>query len=69
MEQRRRDRRPLGVECAVLSRPAGSVVPIAGVAQVALDPMQIGVNPRRVAAFPVLHELVRRVPVTLGGVP
>src|SRR5207237_71074 len=48
---------------------AGLAIPIAGIAEVAFDAVQIGVHPGGVAAVVVLDDLVSLVPVTLGGPP
>ena len=68
-EQRGRDRVPLGLERAGRDRLAGGAVPVAGIGQIALDAVQIGVHPGGVRAFVVHDDLVRLVPVALGGPP
>ena len=48
---------------------AGLAVPIAGIAEIAFDAVQIGMHPGGLALGLVLHDLVRLVPVALGGPP
>src|ERR1700682_5617808 len=49
-QQCRNDRFPLGFERIGRTRFAGLPVPVTGVAEIALDPVQIGMDPSRVCA-------------------
>ena len=68
-EQRLGDRAPLGLEVAVRRGLPGAAVPVAGIAEVALDPVQIGVHPGAVPIVLVLGDGVGGIPVALGGPP
>ena len=49
-QQRGDDPLPLGLQRILCHRLAGLAVPIAGIAEIAFDPVQIGVHPGRVLA-------------------
>src|SRR5437764_817896 len=68
-QQRRDDLAPFLLQRAGMSGAPGLPVPIACIAKIALDAVQVGVNPGRVLALLVLHDLVRARPVSLGGPP
>jgi hypothetical protein len=54
---------PLLVDVASRNRLPRSSIPIASVAQISFDPMEMRVHPRRLGRRVVLHELMRAVPV------
>src|SRR5262245_53554780 len=69
LAQRGDDPLPFGLERILGSRLAGLPIPVAGIGQVALDPMQIGMHPGGIGVALVLHDLVRGVPVALRRPP
>src|SRR5690606_705796 len=67
--KRPRDREALRRRVAARGRPAGAVIPVVGIGEVAFDPMQPGMHPRAVAVGPGLYELMRGLPVAAPAVP
>ena len=68
-EQRRGDPLPFGLKRILRHRLAGLPVPVTGIAEIAFDTVQIGMDPCRVHGLDVLGDLVRLVPIALGGPP
>ena len=68
-KQCRGDLLPLFVESNGRDRLAGLPVPVAGIAEIAFDAMQIGVDPRRILAVLILNKLVRLVLLAVGRPP
>src|SRR5688500_6577107 len=69
MKQAGSDVVPFAVERTGLRRPTRLPVPIARVPEVAFDAMEIGMDPGGVRAGLVHDQLVRPVPIALGGPP
>ena len=63
------DRLPFVVERTAGLWFAGTAIPVAGIGLVALDAVEVGMDPRRRLALVVLHDPVRLVPLAFGGVP
>src|ERR1700682_2751071 len=68
-QERADDALPFGLQRILRDRLAGLPVPVSGIAEVALDAMQIGVDPGRCRRLFVHHDLVRLIPLALGGPP
>jgi hypothetical protein len=60
---------PFGISGNGCRRASGLAVPVACVAQISLDPMQIGVDPCRFTAVLIHDDRVCMVPVALGCPP
>src|SRR5262245_31594379 len=69
LQQRLGDRGPFGVERTGLDRAPGTPIPVGGIAEVALAPMQVRVNPRAIRVGDLLRDRVRSGPVAAGVVP
>src|SRR4051812_40624627 len=70
LQQLSRDRAPLGGKIPGGDGPAGAAVPVPGVAEVALDPVQVGVDPGALAVgLVLLGDAVRPLPITFRQVP
>src|SRR5882757_8896095 len=68
-QQRGNDLFPLGFERTGRNRFARLPIPVTGIAEIALDTVQIGVDPGCVCAAFGLHDLMRLVPVSFAGPP
>ena len=62
-EQRRHHPLPFGFQRTGRDRLAGPPVPIAGIAEIALDAVQIGMDPGGIGVVFVLNDLVRLRPI------
>ena len=68
-EQRRDDRVPFGLDAAAGGRTAGAGVPVARIAEIAFETMQIDMHPGGVGVGVALRDRVRLVPVALRRLP
>src|SRR6266567_6166813 len=60
---------PFGLKRILRHRLAGLAVPVAGIAEIALDAVQVRMHPSRIRCRLVLDDLVRLVPLAFGRPP